>query len=123
LAKKIIAAVAALSFVMVPLPANAHAQLVTSNPRISATVYKLPTQVSLTFDDDLIALGGSNVIEVLDPKNKKIQSGATSLSQATISTKIKPSTILGKYKVIWRALSGDGHPVSGFYYFYLAKKK
>jgi methionine-rich copper-binding protein CopC len=108
---------------MVPLPASAHAQLVTSNPRISATVYKLPSQVSLTFDDDLISLEGSNAIEVLDPKNKKIQTGATVLSQATISIRVRPSTILGKYKVIWRALSGDGHPVSSFYYFYLAKKK
>jgi len=108
---------------MVPLPASAHAQLVTSNPGISATVYKLPTQVSLTFDDDLIAMPGANVIEVLDPKSKKIQTGVTALTQATISVKLKSSTLLGKYKILWRALSADGHPVSGQYYFYLAKKK
>jgi copper resistance protein C len=123
LAKRLLAAVAALSFVMVPLPASAHAQLVSSNPGISATLYKIPSQVSLTFDDDLIAMPGSNVLEVLDPKSKKISIGVTTLTQATISIQLKTSTILGKYKILWRALSADGHPVSGFYYFYLAKKK
>jgi methionine-rich copper-binding protein CopC len=123
LAKRLFAAVAALSLVMVPLPATAHAQLVSSNPGISASLNKIPTQITLTFDDDLIAMPGANVIEVLDPKSKKIQTGATATTQATISVKLKPSTLVGKYKILWRALSADGHPVSGQYYFYLSKKK
>lgn len=123
MAKRLIAAVATLSFVMVPLPASAHAKLVRSNPGISATVYKVPTQLSLTFDDDLLAVAGANAIEVTDPKNKKIQIGSVNLTAATLSIKLKASSVFGKYKVMWRALSGDGHPVTGFYYFYLDKKK
>ena len=123
MAKRLFAAVAALSLVMVPLPAAAHAQLVSNNPGISATVYKVPTQLSLTFDDDLLELAGANAIEVTDPKNKKIQIGSVNLTAATLSIKVESSSVLGKYRVMWRALSGDGHPVTGFYYFYLAKKK
>ncbi|MFM6977844.1 MAG: copper resistance protein CopC [Micrococcales bacterium] len=114
---------AALGLISAPLPVSAHAQLVNSNPKVSAALYKVPAQISLSFDDDLIELGSANLIQVIDPKNRKIQSGETLLAGATLSVKLKPSTILGKYKVIWRALSGDGHPVSGIYYFYLVKKK
>lgn len=102
--------------------AEAHAVLVSSNPRVSATLYKLPTIVQLTFDDDVINLSGANIIQVRNPKNQQINSGLTNVVASSISIKIKPSTLLGKYRVDWRALSADGHPVAGFYYFYLAKK-
>ena len=123
LRNKFISLVVALGIIAAPLPANAHAQLVSSNPKISATLYKLPTQIALTFDDDLIELASANIIEVINPKNIKIQTGLTLVSGATLSVKLKPGTALGRYKVVWRALSADGHPVSGYYYFYFAKKK
>lgn len=123
LLNKAFAALAALSIAMVPLPANAHAQLVLSNPKVSATLYKSPTEITLTFDDDLIALDGSNIIQVIDPKSKQIQSGKAATQGATLTIKLKTSTLLGRYRVLWRALSADGHPVSGAYYYYLAKRK
>jgi methionine-rich copper-binding protein CopC len=123
LLNKVIAALAALSMAMVPLPAHAHAQLVASNPKVSATLYKSPTAIMLTFDDDLISLKGSNVIQVLDPKSKQIQLGKTAAEGATLAIKLKNSSLIGRYKVMWRALSADGHPVSGAYYYYLAKRK
>ena len=123
LLNKVFAALAALSIAMVPLPANAHAQLVLSNPKVSATLYKSPTSITLSFDDDLIVLEGSNIIQVIDPKSKQIQLGKSVAQGATLQVKLKNSTLLGRYKVLWRALSSDGHPVSGTYYYYLAKRK
>lgn len=101
--------------------AEAHAQLVSSNPKISAALKKLPATVQITFDDDLIKMAGANIIQVRNPKNVQIQTGTTSIVGATISIKIKSSTLLGKYRLDWRALSADGHPVSGYYFFYLVK--
>ena len=103
--------------------AQAHAQLLVSNPRIGATLYKAPTSVALTFDDDLINLAGGNEIVVLDPKKHQIQNGLTQLSGATLKTALKKVKLYGKYTVIYKVMSIDGHPVTAKYLFYFAKKK
>lgn len=103
-------------------PASAHAQLVSANPKAKATVYVLPAQLKLMFSDDLIDIAGGNQIEVTDPKGKRIDTGADTLLGNQLATGLKKSTALGRYKVIYRVLSEDGHPVSASYYFTLAKK-
>jgi methionine-rich copper-binding protein CopC len=103
-------------------PASAHAQLVIANPKSKSTVYVLPAQVKLMFSDDLIDIAGGNQIEVTDPKGKRIDTGANTLLGNQLATGLKKSTALGRYKVIYRVLSEDGHPVSASYYFTLAKK-
>lgn len=103
-------------------PARAHAQLVSSNPKVSAVLYVAPKSVTLTFDDDLIAVAGSNQIQVLDAKKQRIDRGSTKVSAATISVALKSNIAVGKYQVVYRVLSADGHPVSSSYYFYLKKR-
>ena len=103
-------------------PASAHAQLVSANPKSKATVYALPTQVKLMFSDDLIDLEGGNQIQVTDPQGKRVDTGETVLLGNQLNTGLKKSTILGKYKVTYRVLSEDGHPVSASYTLTLAKK-
>ncbi len=104
-------------------PALAHAQLLVSNPRVGSTVYVLPKIVQLTFDDDLIVLGETaNQIQITDPKGKRLDVGASLISGSKLSVAMKSSLLLGKYRVTYRVLSADGHPVSGSYPFYLDKK-
>lgn len=103
-------------------PVSAHAQLVSANPKAKSTVYVLPAQVKLMFSDDLIDLEGGNQIQVSDPKGKRIDSGATTLLGNQLSVGLKKSTLLGRYKVTYRVLSEDGHPISANYFFTLAKK-
>ena len=82
----------------------------------------MPTSVTLTFDDDLLTIGNANQLQVFNEKNQRIDTGVTKTSGATISTSINAKFLAGKYRVIYRALSADGHPVSANYYFYLKKK-
>ena len=105
--------------------ASAHAQLLTSNPAVSATLVKQPKMVTLVFDDDLIELAGGNQIVVTTAANKHVEVGVTKVSGATISVALKSALATGKYQVQWKALSADGHPITGTYFFYLklAKKK
>jgi methionine-rich copper-binding protein CopC len=103
--------------------AHAHAQLLVSNPRIGATLYKAPTAVVLTFDDELIDLAGGNEIVVLDPKKHQVQNGLTQLNGATLKTPLKKVKLYGKYTVIYKVMSFDGHPVTSKFVFYFAKKK
>ena len=103
-------------------PATAHAQLVSANPKAKSVLYSLPAQIKLMFSDDLIELEAGNQIQVVDPKGKRIDTGANSLLGNQLSTGLKPSNLLGRYSVTYRVLSEDGHPVSASYYFTLAKK-
>jgi copper resistance protein C len=122
--KKLAAALALVGLTFgLSLPASAHAQLLLANPKIGSSVYALPSKVQLTFDDNLIDLGGtSNQVEVTDPKGKRIDSGSTHVDGATLAVQLKSDTAVGKYEVTYRVISADGHPVSNSFPFYLAKK-
>jgi copper resistance protein C len=122
--KKIAAALALVGLTFgLALPASAHAQLLIANPLVGSSVYALPSRVSLTFDDNLINLGGtSNQIQVVDPKGNRVDTGSSLLNGATLSVPLKPDNIIGKYEVTYRVISADGHPVSNSFPFYLEKK-
>ena len=106
-------------------PALAHSQLLINSPAVSSTLTKQPKQVSLVFDDDIIDLAGGNQIVVTNSAQKRVDIGATKLEGATISVALKTGLVTGKYQVQYKAISADGHPVTGNYFFYLkiAKKK
>jgi methionine-rich copper-binding protein CopC len=105
------------------LPASAHAQLLIANPPVGSSVYALPPRVTLTFDDNLINLGGSsNQIQVIDPKGNRVDVGVSAVNGSTLSVQLKPETVIGKYEVTYRVISADGHPVSNSIPFYLDKK-
>jgi methionine-rich copper-binding protein CopC len=108
--------------VMQTVPAEAHAQLISSNPKISATLYKSPSIVTLTFDDNLIDVASANLIQVFNSKNRRVDRAGTKLNGSTVSTALLTNLPVGKYKVSYRVLSADGHPVAANYYFYLKKK-
>jgi methionine-rich copper-binding protein CopC len=118
-------AVVVLTLVTSVAPASAHAQLLISNPAISATLTKVPSAVTLVFDDDLIDLEGGNQIVVLNAAKKHVEQGTTKLAGATLSVGVKTGLPTGKYQVLYKVISNDGHPVTGTYFFYLkiAKKK
>lgn len=120
---KITSALIALFLFSGVIRAEAHAQLVTSNPKVSQVLMKFPSQVSLTFDDPLIPLGNSNQIRVTDTSGKSLSFGPSSLKLATLTVRLNKPTHFGRYKVIYRVVSNDGHPVSGFYYFYYHKMR
>ena len=99
----------------------AHASLVSANPTVSKILTKQPTQIKLTFDDNLMKLGNSNQIKVTDASGVAFTKGQTLVKDATVSVQLKKLTHFGRYKILYRVVSADGHPVSAFYYFYFRK--
>ena len=102
-------------------PASAHAQLLVANPGISQTLSAMPVQVKLQFDDDLIDMPSGNQIAVLDSTGKHLETGVTKLDGATLSVLLGKFSGVGKFQVLYRVVSADGHPVSGGYLFYITK--
>ncbi|MET8942871.1 copper resistance protein CopC [Streptomyces sp. NPDC004542] len=97
-------------------PASAHAALTGSDPAPGVVVKKAPTQVSLTFSEQVSMNDDS--LRVLDPKGKKVDVGKPSnISGTTYAVQLKSGLADGTYTVAYQVVSADSHPVSGAYTF------
>lgn len=114
---KFLLTVGALAFSFAILPASAHTVLASADPAINSMVISLPSAVSLTFADELVALGDSNLISVTDENGNEITSGKPEVSGAVLSINLEVSDATGVMKVEYRAVAADGHVIKGDYQF------
>jgi methionine-rich copper-binding protein CopC len=104
-------------------PAFAHAQLTGANPKGNSTIKALPKYVTLLFSDELITVSAdTNQIQVTDAKGRRVDTGTTLVVGNKAQTALKAGLVPGVYKITYRVLSEDGHPVSASYKFTYAKK-
>ncbi|MET4901642.1 copper resistance protein CopC [Paenarthrobacter sp. CC6] len=99
-------------------PAMAHDALESTVPGKDTTVTTAPGTVSLTLSEppmDATQLNLS-VITVSDETGKTLSDGKVTVDGPTISTAISGGNN-GVYKVLWRTVSSDGHPIEGNYSF------
>lgn len=117
MAKRLIAALLAL-LLLGAVPANAHSQLVDANPRPNSVLKVAPKEIVLTFNEELLSLGEkSNVITVTNSRNRAVPAANLRLTGSQLSTELRSKLTPGSYTVWWRAISSDGHPISGKYRF------
>jgi copper resistance protein C len=64
--RQIIALVGAIFLALSVSPASAHTVLVNSIPQSESIISSLPPEITITFAEELIDIGNSNSIEVLD---------------------------------------------------------
>jgi len=114
---KFLLTVGALAFSFAALPASAHTVLASADPAINSTVISLPSTVSLTFADELVALGDSNLISVTDENGNELTSGKPEVSGVVLSINLEVSDATGVMKVEYRAVAADGHVIKGDYQF------
>ena len=93
--------------------AQAHNTLEGTSQADGSTVRVVPAQVTLTFNEPAVAVGTE--IIVTGPGGP-VQSGAV-LVNNTVSENLRPGSPAGRYKVVWRVTSADGHPVTGTFSF------
>jgi methionine-rich copper-binding protein CopC len=91
-------------------PAEAHDQLLSSDPAPGAVLAEAPAQVTLVFSDELLDLGG--VIVVADAAGTDWAEGELNLDGTTATQALAPGAPAGAYQVRWRVVSSDGHPIS-----------
>ena len=85
-------------------------------------VFTPPTQVRLTFDEDLISIGSSNQIVVKSPNGSVVSKGKTHVNGSIAAVFLAKLKVFGKYRVTYRIVSADGHIVSSSYFFYYQRK-
>ncbi|WP_020575723.1 copper resistance CopC family protein [Actinopolymorpha alba] len=102
------------SFVL-PAPAWAHDSLTSSSPADGAEVRQAPSVVTLKFTE---AVGRKfSFVAVSGPDSKQVQVGSPEVSGTTVTQRLRPLAAAGVYRVAWRVVSADGHPVSGTFQF------
>ncbi|MDG6106997.1 copper resistance protein CopC [Dactylosporangium aurantiacum] len=110
-----LAAVAALLVILLPArPAWAHAMLVKSDPAAGATVTAPLTAVTFTFNE-MVKQQFSTVV-VTGADGVSYSDGTPKSVDKTLTQPVKPLPP-GAVKVVWRTVSGDGHPLEGQFTF------
>jgi methionine-rich copper-binding protein CopC len=87
-------------------------------PSNGSTVSSAPSQVVLTFDEAVEPVGDAVVVTA--PSGAKVGSGAPVVDGAVVTQQLVPLTEQGRYTVVYRVVSDDGHPVTGSLGFTLA---
>ena len=91
--------------------ASAHDSLVSSTPAEGESVSSL-SEVTLDFSANLLGYDGGNIVIVIGPDGKHYESECVALAGPTLTLPVALGAP-GGYTVEWRAVSSDGHPVSG----------
>ena len=95
-------------------PAYAHNVLVASTPSAGETLTELPPQFSITTNEALLALPGSNgfVLQIQDAAGAYYGDGCVEIVDATMSADAALGAP-GEYTMLWQAVSEDGHSIDG----------
>lgn len=104
------AVLAVLALLVGAAPASAHATLVSSDPAEGEVVATVPDVVTFTFDEPVNLT--ADAVRVFDAAGDPVDS--TAAARDTVVTADLPDSLDdGTYVVTWRAVSSDGHPISG----------
>lgn len=106
------------SVTLLPAPCLAHTHLLRSSPVENASLEKSPAVATLVFAEPVTltavkiesADGGKTAVKPL-PANPKAEASVT-----------LPTLAVGRYKLSWRAISEDGHIMSGEIHFTVGEK-
>ena len=90
--------------------AEAHDVLVGTSPTAGSTTAVVPALVRLTFNEPALTVG--TIVIVTGPSGP-VQTGKAVVVDSTITQRLGPDSPAGRYTVLWRVTSRDGHPVSG----------
>lgn len=111
----VLTAIAAAAFIAVApaAPAIAHESIQSTSPAEGAVVDVSPKEVVLEFTDEVLPLGA--IIIVDDADGTDWVDGDVVVDANTVTAALEDGMPDGVYSVRWRAISGDGHPISDIF--------
>ncbi|OFI38400.1 copper resistance protein CopC [Arthrobacter sp. SW1] len=96
-------------------PASAHDVAESTSPANGASAATVPASVSVTFNNQPLALGAS--IAVNDASGENWAEGPVEIVDSVVSQKLRAGAPAGAYTVVWRVVSSDSHPIEGTFTF------
>lgn len=102
----------ALALIVAPAQqAFSHDYLMGSNPEDGAALDTHPSEVVLSFNNDIQTLGAQLVI--LDEKDTVLSSGQPTVEGKNLSYDVPADLGNGAFSINWRVVSSDSHPIEG----------
>lgn len=93
-----------------PSPAAAHDALVSSTPAAGEQLAAPPTQITLQFSNDVLAMGAE--VQISDALGRNWVAGEATITGASVVATVSNGMPAGAYEVLWKIVSADGHPIS-----------
>ncbi|NUT97277.1 MAG: copper resistance protein CopC [Saccharothrix sp.] len=94
--------------------ALAHNVLVSSTPKDGEALAAGPAEITLTFDQPVQAGEKFNTITVIGPDESHWEAAdEPTVKNNSVVFKVRPLGPAAEYKIGYRVLSADGHPVTG----------
>lgn len=103
---------AAASLFLLPSPAQAHDDLVDSDPAAGAVLDTAPEELTLTFSGELTDEEGATELQVTDASGTSLIDGSPSVD-GTVVTQPLTGGGTGEVEVLWKVVGSDGHAISG----------
>ena len=114
----LVAFAAVLAALATAAAAGAHARLITTEPANDAVLERSPDAVLLRFDEPVETAFGA--IRVYDSGARRVDVGDVERpSEREARVALDRRLARGTYTATWRAVSADGHPVSGAFVFHV----
>lgn len=108
-------------------PAFAHTSLLASDPVANAVLDRLPQEISLTFNEELLVIEKNevNYMTLHDPTGQEVSLGDMKVNGSVLSADVetindlesKSQPISGEYHLRFRVAGSDGHIVRGELHF------
>lgn len=108
----LVGVITALTMLVPAWPADAHAQLRSSTPRDGASLKTAPKQVVLVFGEALLTGGAATTAKDMET-GERVDLGAPQLREDTVRVAWPKDLPGGQYRVAYRVVSADGHPITG----------
>ncbi|KGN40815.1 copper resistance CopC family protein [Knoellia aerolata] len=93
------------------LPARAHSRLLLSSPADGATVPASPGELVLTFNEDINP--EFVTVRVTDGEGGAVVDADATVTGPTVTVPVAQPIAAGSYKITYRVVSADSHPISG----------
>ena len=94
-----------------PLPAQAHDTLLTSDPEDGASLETSPEAITLTFSADVLEV--SPLVRITDESGNQLAEIVPAVDGPTATATLEEPLPAGTSTIQWRVVSSDGHPIEG----------
>lgn len=110
--KALIALTLLLTGLFASTPALAHTEIDHTSPSENSSVAAGTQTVSVVFTDKILNLADSSEIVITDGNGDEVATSCLEVKNTSLNIEAFLGSA-GDYKVVWRTVAEDGHPISG----------
>ena len=94
-----------------PVPAQAHDTLLSSDPEDGASLETSPEEITLTYSADILEV--SPLVRISDENGDELAEIVPTVEGPVATATLEEPLPAGTHTVQWRVVSSDGHPIEG----------